>query len=685
MALMIVNGSASLQLGLGRVEAADLPLNDSLPGKVVHSWLANSFATENGHESVPVNVCGIGVTLDGTVYSAGVSEAFGGVASYKDGKFVTKYDYDSGWGSSSSAVVADDDYVYIGTGVGLFRTRIQDTAYNKTAILKGNFHGLALRDGELSISDYDAGKVRVLSTATMKEVRSFAAANPGPLAVGADGRVWVIEGKPAPEPYLSFYTGGTKIISHNAKGEAGPEITDFENPCALAVDAQGRLLVGGLNKHCQVWIYDVLEKPKKVGTFGTEGGIFSGKPGQYGPKKFHWIRGLGTDKVGNLYVASVLGTWYNVSIEAYDPSGVRLWDVHGLGNWLDTACTDPDDENVVYTKENVFQMDWSKPAGQEQTLAGFTVDRFKFPTDNRVIEGHGPGHRLVNGIRRIDGKPYLFCGYQGTGSLEIFKFGNGYVAAPCGMVGGASVWRPKNGKRWPEDAESFIWTDDNNNGVADPAEFADAKKEPRWGSMHLDAKAGIWQCAEETIWHTPCEGLDKNGNPIYRRASEVTYMNPNEFPRSRLRRLFYIPGEDVLIAGGAPKSEENVVNLLVCYDNWSDASKRKQRWSIKVPLDDKNYTPETSYGGGAVQAISACGKYLFLAYGYGYIRVHTLQDGVYIGTLRPDINGFMGSGGCVDSDNALNVTLRSNGEYVMFLENAGRNHVMMFRWTPPSE
>ena len=27
-------------------------------------------------------------------------------------------------------------------------------------------------------------------------------------------------------------------------------------------------------------------------------------------------------------------------------------------------------------------------------------------------------------------------------------------------------------------------------------------------------------------------------------------------------------------------------------------------------------------------------------------------------------------GGCVDSDNALNITLRKNGEYVLFLENA---------------
>ncbi|MDG3004374.1 hypothetical protein [Paludisphaera mucosa] len=670
---------------LDQTWAADARPEDNLPGKVIHSWLANSFATEAGHQSVPVNVCGIGVTPDGTVYSAGVSEAFGGVASYKNGAFVTKYDYDSGWGSSSSAVVADDEFVYIGTGAGLFRSRIGDAAYNKTPILKGNFHGLAIRDDELYVSDYDAEKVRVLATATMKEVRTFAAPLPGPLAVGGDGRVWMIEGKPAKEPYASFYTGGAKIVSRTADGDKGPEIADFENPCALAVDAKGRLLVGGLNKHCQVWIYDVSEKPKKVDTFGAEGGIFSGTPGEYAPKKFHWVRGLGTDKAGNVYVASVYGTWYNVSIEAYDASGERLWDVHGLGNWLDTACTEPDDETTVYTKENVFRMDWTKAAGEEQSLAGFTVDRFKYPTDSRVTDGHGPGHRLVNGVRRIGGKPFLFCGAQGTGNLEIYRFGKGFVAAPCGYVGGASTWRPAGGKRWPEDAESFVWTDKNNDGVADVDEFDDAKKEPRWGSMHLDAEAGIWECADKTIWRIPCEGLDESGNPVYRRASEVSYENPNEFPPSRLRRVFYRPGEDTLIAGGAPGSDENVCNLFVCYDDWTDATKRKVRWSVKVPLDDKMYTPETSYGGGGVQAISACGEYLFAAYGFGYIRVHALKDGGYVGTLRPDINGFKGGGGCVDSDNALNVILRKNGEYVMFLENAGRNHVMMFRWTPPYE
>jgi hypothetical protein len=664
-----------------RTDAAQPLTGGDLPGSVIHSWLANSFFREQGHQWVPVNVWDIGVTRDGTVFSAGVAEYGGGVGSYNNGRFVTKYDYDSGWGSCATSVAADDSYLYIGTGVGLFRTRRGDESVNRRPVIGGNIMGLALKDGELYLSDYAAGKISVLATATMKEVRAFTVPSPGPIAVGADGRVWVIQGKSGKEP---SFTGGLKVISVSKEGKPGAEITEFENPCALAFDPKGRLLLGGLNQHSQVWIYDVSGTPKKVGTFGDDGRIFSGEPGKYQPKKFHWIRGLGFDAAGNLYVASVLGSWYNLSIDAYSPSGQRLWNVYGLGNWLDTACTDPANENVVYTKENVYTMDWSQPPGHEQSLAGLTVDRFKYPLDNRVMEGHGPGHRLINGVRRIAGKLFLYCGGQGTSSLEIYKFGEkGCVAAPCGYVAGASPWRPGNGKRWPEDAETYIWTDNNGDGVPDRAEFASVERKPRWGFMHLDAAAGIWQCSgDETIFHLPCEGLDARGNPIYRRASEVAYKYPPEFTGDHLRRLFYIPGTDVLIAGGSPDTEENACNLLVCYDHWSNPARKTRRWTINLPMNDKSYTPETGYGGGTPLAMQACGKYVFVTYGYGLIRVHRLDDGGYVGTIRPDINGFPGSGGCVDSDNALNVTLRKNGEYVLFLENAGRNHVMMFRWTP---
>jgi hypothetical protein len=612
---------------------------DDPPGRVVHSWLANSFATQRGHEFVPVTAVAIAVRPDGTVFSAGVAEAYGGVASYKAGEFVTKYDYDSGFGSSAFAVAVDDSYVYIGTGVGVFRTRLGDESYNRTPVIRGSVYGLALRAGELYVSDTAAGRIRVFSTAAMKQIPSFTAPCPGPLAVGAGGRIWVIQGKPGTEP---FDRGGQKIISFSKDGKPGPEITDFENPCALTFDPKGRLLVGGLNQHCQIWIYDVKWTPKKVRTLGVEGGIFSGEePGRFEPGKFHWIRGLGFDAAGNLYVACTFGSWYNAFIEAYSPAGKRLWYVYGLGNWLDTGCSDPADENLVYTKENVFQMDWSKPPGQEQSFFGMTVDRFRYPLDPRVTDLHGLSHRLIHGVRRIGGKLFLYCGAQGTLNMEIYKFANGCVAAPCGYVAGASTWHPGNGRRWPEDAETFIWTDTNGNGAPEPEEFASVERKPRWGHMHVDASGGIWQCssADRTIFYLPCEGVDARGNPIYRRASEVSYSYPPEFTGDRLRRLFYIPDDDVMIAGGSLGGEEDAWNVVTCHDHWSDATRKTKRWTINLPLNDKSYTHDTGYGGGAPQAMQACVEYLFIAYGYGLVRVHRLDDGGYVGTIDQPSTG----------------------------------------------
>jgi hypothetical protein len=665
---------------LAKVELP-LSMGNDLPGRVIHSWMANSFASKKGNQFVPVTSAGIAVKPDGTVFSAGVAEAFGGVASYKDGNFVTKYDYDSGFGSSAFAVAVDDSYVYIGTGVGLFKTRLHDESYNRTPVIKGNINGLALHAGELYISDTVADKILIFSTATMKEIRSLETPRPGPITVGADGRIWVIQGKPGQEP---FDRGGEKIISFSKDGQREHEITDFENPCALTFDPEGHLLVGGLNQHCQIWVYDVRGTPTKVDSIGAEGGIFSGEYGVYKPMKFHWIRGLGFDAAGNLYVANTFGSWYNTLIEAYSPSGKRLWYVYGLGNWLDTACSDPADEDFVYTKENVFQMHWNNPPGQEQSLYGLTVDRFRYPLDPRVTDLHGPSHRLIHGVRRISGKLFLYCGAQGTSNMEIYKFSKGCVAIPCGYVSGASTWRPGNAKRWPEDAETFIWTDTNGNGAPEPEEFASVDRKPRWGHMHVDAVGGIWQCSPDnrTIFYLPCEGVDARGNPIYRRSSEISYKYPNDLAGSRIQRLFYIPSDDIMIVCPSIDGEEGVWNLVIRYDHWSDASRRTKRWTVKLPLNDKSYTPEVNYGGGSPEAIQACGNYIFVAYGFGLVRVHRLNDGSYVGTIRPDINGYRGGGGWVDSDNALNVTKRKNGEYVIFLENAALNHVMMFRWMP---
>ena len=55
----------------------------------------------------------------------------------------------------------------------------------------------------------------------------------------------------------------------------------------------------------------------------------------------------------------------------------------------------------------------------------------------------------------------------------------------------------------------------------------------------------------------------------------------------------------VNIAGGSPGTEENACNLLIRLDHWSNPARRTKRWTINLPLNDKSYTPNTGYGGGA--------------------------------------------------------------------------------------
>ena len=303
----------------------------------------------------------------------------------------------------------------------------------------------------------------------------------------------MIEGKPAKEPYLSFYTGGAKIVSFSkdgqragdrglreslrtGRGPEGPSAGRRAEPAQPGLDLRrlGETEEGG---HVRRRGRHLL---RRAGAIWAEEVPLDPRPGdRHGRKPLRRLRFRNVVQ----RLDRSLRPLGKTALGRPRPGQLARHGLHRPGRR----------DHRLHQRERL-QDGLDQPAGHEQSLAGFTVDRFKYPTDNRVTEGHGPAHRLINGVRRIGGKLFLFCGGQGTGSLEIYKFGKGFVAAPCGYVAGASTWRPGGGKRWPEDAESFIWTDNNNDGIADPGEFASVERKPRWGSMHLDANAGIWQC-----------------------------------------------------------------------------------------------------------------------------------------------------------------------------------------------
>ena len=65
--------------------------------------------------------------------------------------------------------------------------------------------------------------------------------------------------------------------------------------------------------------------------------------------------------------------------------------------------------------------------------------------------------------------------------------------------------------------------------------------------------------------------------------------------------------------------------------------------------------------------------------------MHDKDSGAYLGTIKPSLHGFGGGGGQVDITHGMTAYLRSNGEYILFTEDAGHNLVIITRWCPSGD
>jgi hypothetical protein len=105
-------------------------------------------------------------------------------------------------------------------------------------------------------------------------------------------------------------------------------------------------------------------------------------------------------------------------------------------------------------------------------------------------------------------------------------------------------------------------------------------------------------------------------------------------------------------------------------------------WDVAIPLNDTQYTPGIGYGGGGARSMRQAGDYLFLAYGYGHVRILNKADGTLVGTLTQNVNGWTGTAGQIDASYGLTAHTRANGEYILLIENASWGNITMYRWNP---
>ena len=86
-------------------------------------------------------------------------------------------------------------------------------------------------------------------------------------------------------------------------------------------------------------------------------------------------------------------------------------------------------------------------------------------------------------------------------------------------------------------------------------------------------------------------------------------------------------------------------------------------------------------------SFDVAGDYLFAAYTrglkeegikYAFVKVYDLSNGSFVGNLVPERE--LGEVGLLDLVESVSAARRSDGEYVIFLEDDAKAKVVMFRW-----
>jgi len=649
-------------------------------GTNTQSWVGNTFSKFTNlqiMQRVPEELEDIKLG-NGAVFFAGYHERGGGGASFDvtNGNFSGQYSgFGSGFGEPVKSVAADANNVYYGTpGQGVKKYAYGGGSTPLAGYLSGkDIEGLCIKNGKMYISNYTDSKVHIYNVSTMTEDISWAVTNPTRITVDNNGKIWVLQWDPTspqvPVDGPTWY--GKNILSFSNTGVAGAIISDFEKPKSVAIDNNNQLLVGGLNEHSQIWKYGNLAgTPNKVGTFGELNGIFSGVAGQYNnTAKLHWISGIDVDATGNVYVACRYGSFWGAAVEKFNSAGVLQWRIFCASS-LDCGGIDPANETEVYTKYHHYSLDYSKTTpGSEWSLKGFTMNRFKYPTDWRVDVSNDVGERSLGmGAVRIQGKLFAMRSYQAQYDLELYRFdpaNDGEVGIPSVVMEGGgsgnvrtynsttSTWNVYSGDK----SYKQYWSVCNNGDLYSLANITTSYSH---------------------IMKYPVQGLDALGNPIYNTSTVKAIPGNTTYRASGIAfdetiDCAYIIASSLYDADGENK-------FIRCIQNFNTTPTEK--WTIGVPFNDTQYTPETNYGGGRVLAIRVAGDYVFLAYGYGHIRILNKLTGALVGTLTQNMNGWIGTEGQVDAKTGLNVTKRSNGEYVIFLENATMGNIQMHRWNP---
>ena len=669
------------------------PLANSVPSvpepprlHPVVSWIGNSFSGEKGANFVPIQIEDISVGGDGTVATnSGYNEAFASVQTFKDGKYVGQTGHKINGPQHRSTVAEDPENKYlfyacfhadVGTGVGRVSPSGADDPKNVVAncpyawpgndLSNHTIVGLSVRNHRLFVADQTSHQIAFYDEETLKRLGDFPCDAPDKLAATHSGDVWLLHRE----------RGAVKY-----QGRTGAVLATVTLPgaSAVCVDVHDRLLVADSAEQ-NIKIFS--PQGKRVGTFGTPGGIFAPPAsGVAGAGRFENPQGIGVDNQNNLYVLSVGAIWPAVNrIESYAPmgdtwGGAARWQVIGM-MFGDLAAFDPTDENILYTSCARLKMDWSKPGnGKEWSYAATTLNVRRFGQDARInIFTQGGAARSALRVQKVGNEKWL---YSGVNNVEITRLATGadttvgvpgaYVATRRTSIDWANAGWPPN---LPVKGDAgWIWRDKNRNGAFDADEFYEFSPVGN-SDLQVDTRGDLWYFPNRgehpLARHLLLPQWTQETLALPTGYERLCFVQP-EAATGDLFALVKRPGEpDYALARFANWRTLQAAATVTWVVPHAGGKVRSEVW-IPKPTD--------------CGAIAVAGDYVFVAAAiHNSVTVYRKTTGVLVGRMETSLS----QNTTLDNPHGFAVQRRKNGEYDLILMDFLHNKNLLYRWTPVS-
>ena len=613
------------------------------PGRYSTSWVGNTFdgsGTNGFGRWVQDEIMALTVTAGGAVVTASAWDEAGRCTGlYRDGDVNRRCLMTNGavqshawaWGTAGNAVAVAKNNIFIVNTKGdlLHFLWAAPPDINSQITFHGYVHvGVAVAmaaKGDRLVLVLRNGEIQIRSQHDMALLNKFSLPGAAGVAIDSKATLWMLV--------------HGKIIHCDQVGTVLPgSIDNLENPVAVSIDKGDRMLVCDNGKRQQVLSYRLSAHPQLQCEFGQRGGLRAGTPGQMAPDKFFGLRGAGADDAGNLYVGMCFGPNPNspTVIRSFDPAGKLRWEVSKYA-WVTAFCFDPkSDGTVIYGPEEIFSFKPSQPPGKGWKARAITLDAIRYPNDPRIKGTNA----CSTDLRYVKGRRLLYLMGQLAGGFELYAFepAPSEIARHVGRVVGGG----------------FAWS--------------------------VDANGGIWrgQGPRRTIWHYEFKKWSATGAPVFK--PPVHYAVPDIF--TEVARAHYVSETDTMYIGGytrltKKKSWGLVGGVLARYDGWTGGSP-KLRWNVDLPLDGHGFPPK---------AFDVAGDYIFTVPVYptngknAMVTVLNIADGAKADTFWPGAAVGHNSG-WIDMIHAIHACQRSNGEYLVLVEEDWRGKNIVYQWRP---